>query len=152
MKLAEALSLRSDLQKRIMGIREQLRDSVRVQEGDEPVVSPADLFAELDACLVEFESLIYRINATNMRPFSDGVTLTSLIAKRDVLTMRVSSLREVLKQSMERAERYSHQEIRYVSTIDVPSLRREVASYSRSLRELDLKIQGINWSVELVEV
>lgn len=152
MKLSEALSLRSDLQKRISSLREQLRESVRVQEGDVPAVSPVDLFGELDVSLIEFESLIYRINATNMRPLPDGVTLTSLIAKRDVLTLRVSSLREVLKHSMERVERYSHQEIRQVCTIDVVSLRREVDRYSRLLRELDLRIQGLNWSVELVEV
>ena len=36
MKLAEALSIRKDLQKRIQQIRRRLGDNVKIQEGDEP--------------------------------------------------------------------------------------------------------------------
>jgi len=63
--------------------------------------------------------------------------------------LRVSALREVLNKAVEREERYGRQEIKYVCTIDVSELRREVDTYSRQLRILDLKIQSLNWAVEL---
>lgn len=51
MKLAEALSLRKDLEKRISDLKERLDNSVRVQEGDEPAENPTELLAELDRYL-----------------------------------------------------------------------------------------------------
>jgi hypothetical protein len=149
MKLAEALSIRADLQKRITQLRERLKNSSKVQEGDIPVEDPADLFKELDGNLVELENLIYRINVTNMHTVHNGVTLTNLIATKDVLTLRVASMREVLNNVTEREDRYGRLEIKYVRTIDAAELRRKVDSYSRQLRELDMKIQSLNWAVEL---
>jgi hypothetical protein len=149
MKLAEALSIRADLQKRIAQLRERLKNSSKVQEGDIPVEDPADLFKELDNNLVELENLIYRINVTNMHTVHNGVTLTNLIATKDVLTLRVSLLRDVLNNVTEREDRYGRQEIKYVRAIDATELRRKVDSYSRQLRELDMKIQSLNWAVEL---
>jgi hypothetical protein len=149
MKLAEALSIRADLQKRISQLRERLKDSSKVQEGDEPAEDPKELFKELDANLVELENLIYRINVTNMHALHNGVTLTKMIAQKDALTLRVASMREVLKHVVERGNRYGMNEIRDVRMIDVAELRREADASSRQLRELDLKIQSLNWAVEL---
>lgn len=36
MKLAEALSIRADLQKRVGQLKERIKESAKVQEGDEP--------------------------------------------------------------------------------------------------------------------
>jgi uncharacterized coiled-coil DUF342 family protein len=149
MKLAEALSIRADLQKRIAQLRERLKDSSKVQEGDEPVEDTKELFKELDSNLVELETLIYRINVTNLHAVHNGVTLTKMIAQKDVLTLRVSSMREVLKHVVERANRYGMNEIKDVRTIDVAELRRGIDTYSRQLRELDLKIQSLNWAIEV---
>jgi hypothetical protein len=149
MKLAEALSIRADLQKRIAQLRDRLKDSSKIQEGDEPVEDPKELFKELDSNLVELENLIYQINVTNIHAVHDGVTLTKMIAKKDALTLRVASMREVLKHVVEREGRYGRMEIKDVRTIDVAELRREVDAYSRQLRELNLKIQSLNWAVEL---
>lgn len=43
MKLAEALSLKKDLEKRISDLKERLDNTVRVQEGDEPAENPTEL-------------------------------------------------------------------------------------------------------------
>ena len=149
MKLAEALSIRADLQKRIAQLKERLKNSSKIQEGDVPAEDPKELFKELDTNLAELEDLIYRINVTNMHAVHNGVTLTKMIAQKDTLTLRVSALREVLNKAVEREERYGRQEIKYVCTIDVSELRREVDTCSRQLRILDLKIQSLNWAVEL---
>jgi hypothetical protein len=51
MKLAEALSIRKDLQKRIQQLGQRIQNNVKVQEGDTPSEEPMELMKELDACL-----------------------------------------------------------------------------------------------------
>ena len=92
MKLAEALSIRADLQKRVAQLKERIKESAKVQEGDEP----CDNVEELDEAVVQLEDLIYRINITNVQIVQDGDSLTRLIANRDVLSMRVKALKEVV--------------------------------------------------------
>ena len=43
MKLAEALSIRKDLQKRIEQLKSRLENTVKVQEGEQPAENPEDL-------------------------------------------------------------------------------------------------------------
>ena len=86
MKLAEALSIRKDLQKRIQQLGQRIQNNVKVQEGDAPSEEPTELMKELDACLTQLEDLIWRINATNMQTTNaQGVTLTQLMARKDAL-------------------------------------------------------------------
>lgn len=150
MKLAEALSIRADLQKKISQLKIRLKDSAKVQEGDTPVENVVDLEKELDECLTQLEELIYRINMTNVQTLHNGETLTRLIARKDILSMRVSLLRDVLKYATEKEDRYSRNEIRYVRTVDVNTLRKTIDGYSSQLRKLDLEIQSLNWTVELL--
>ena len=67
-----------------------------MQEGDEPCDNVEELYKELDEALVQLEDLIYRINITNVQIVQDGDSLTRLIANRDVLSMRVKALKEVV--------------------------------------------------------
>ena len=152
MKLAEALILRADLQKRIAQLGSRLKDSAVVQEGDEPAESAADLFKELNEDLAQLETLIYRINVTNMQTVSDGETLTHMMARKDVLTNRLNVMRNLLSHVGSTMTRYGRNEIRYVRTVDVAEIRRTTDEYSKQLRELDTRIQGLNWTVDLVEV
>jgi succinate dehydrogenase/fumarate reductase flavoprotein subunit len=151
MKLAEALSIRADLQKRIAQLKGRLESNSKVQEGDTPVEEPKKLWAEFNDNLTQLEELIYRINVTNMHTMHNGQTLTKLIAAKDVLTLRVSVMRDVLEHAESRGSRYTRNEIKYIRIIDAAELRREVDSYSRQLRELDVEIQSLNWTIELEE-
>jgi len=47
MKLAEALMLRADIQKRIDQLKQRLLRNVKVQEGDRPAENPEALLSEL---------------------------------------------------------------------------------------------------------
>lgn len=149
MKLAEALSIRADLQRKVSQLKNRLKDSTKVQEGDEPAESVEDLFAELGDCLSQLEELVFRINCTNMQTMHEGETLTHMIARKDALSLRISVMREVLGHVTE-TDRYGRNEIRYVRTVDVAALRKETDAYARQLRELDLQLQSLNWSVDLV--
>ena len=149
MKLAEALAIRKDTQKRIEQLKSRILNNVRVQEGDEPSESPSELMKELDSCLNELQSLVYLINKTNMHTVSEGKTLTQLMAEKDILGMRVNALRDVFNKASESQDRYSRSEIKMVTTIDIKPLGRQIDKLSKELRELDIKIQGLNFITDL---
>lgn len=151
MKLAEALSLRVELKNRINSLKDRIKLSAKIQEGDEPVDNVEELRKELDNVLNEFEDLIYRINLTNVKASVDGKCLTHLIAQRDVLTKRVSILNDIVSYVAGNDTRFGRNEIRYIRTIDIKTLRKDLNLYSKQLRELDMRIQSLNWTVELIE-
>lgn len=152
MKLAEALVLRADVQKRVAQLTPRLRVNAVVQEGDQPSELPEVLLAELDTLLAQLEDLILRINRTNIQAtLADGTSLTAALAHRDVLAMRLSALTVLADAAGNRVDRYGSAEIRKLATVDVATLRRQVDDLSRQRRELDTAIQAANWAVDLVE-
>jgi hypothetical protein len=150
MKLAEALNLRADLQKRIAQLRERLQSNAKVQEGDQPSENPYDLLKELDEDILQLEDLIKRINLTNCMTNVDNISIVDLIAKKDTLTLRNSILRDLLKEASTKVERYSNKEIKILSTVKVSELQKEVDKYAKELRDLDTKLQGLNWTTDLM--
>ena len=151
MKLAEALILRADIQKRIEQLKSRLADNAKVQEGEKPSEEPKALLAELDALTGELERLIVRINLTNCTAKVDGKSLTELIAKRDVLTLKASALRAFAQASAQKVDVYSRSEIKILSTVDVAALQKQVDELARQIRQLDTTLQGANWQVDLIE-
>ena len=151
MKLAEALSLRKDLQARIEQLKTRLLNNIKVQEGEQPTEDPKELLAELNGCLDQLETLIFRINATNMQTVDEGKTITQLNAERDVLKMRVDFLRTLTNSASQLQDRYSRTEIKTVATIEVKPFRKQIDKLAESLRKLDLKIQTLNFTTDLVE-
>ena len=150
MKLAEALNLRADLQKKVAQIKERLSQNVKVQEGDVPAEAPEGLFTELDATLSQLEDLIVRINRTNQETVWEGQTLTEMIAAKDILSMHLSVLRSSLEATNVRNDRYTRNEIKFVRTIDVTELQKRVDSLSKRIREMDSRLQQANWTVDLM--
>ena len=150
MKLAEALSLRADLLKTIAQLKSRLKECSKVQEGDDPSENPEEVLAQLEKKFPELEELIYRINYTNMHTEHEGLNLTQMITKKDALTLRITALREVLNYVTERESRYSRNEIKYIRFLDVAKLRKQIDSLSQELRLLDMRIQSVNWNVDLV--
>ncbi len=151
MKLATALSERADVQRRLSQLHTRLNNNAKVQEGDEPAEDPKALLKELDALLERLEWLMARINLTNSRTLADGVTVTELIARRDCLSKRLNILRGFLDTASEKVDRYSQKEIKILSTVKVSQLQKQVDAVSKELRELDERIQGLNWTTELLE-
>jgi hypothetical protein len=155
MKLAEALTLRADLQKRLLQLRERLKRNAKVQEGDTPAEDPRLLLAELDTASVELADLVTRINLTNCRTTAiwrgDRLTLTELIARRDALTLKISILRDFLGEAAAKTDRYSQKEIRILSTVAVAEQQKQLDDLSRDLREIDTELQRMNWTADLIE-
>lgn len=151
MKLAEALILRADLQKRIDQLRVRLNNNAKVQENDEPSEKPEDLLNELDSNTNQLKVLIKQINKTNCVTISNGQTLADLIAERDTLTLKSNVLRGFLNIAGQKVNLYSTTEIKIMSTVDVPALQKELDLLSKKIRETDTELQQANWLTELIE-
>jgi len=65
MKIAEALALRADTQKRLEQLKQRLVKNARIQEGDRPEEDPVELQSEFERLAQELTLLIQRINRTN---------------------------------------------------------------------------------------
>ena len=126
MKLANALSERADLQKRLQQLAVRMNNNAKVQEGQKPAEDPAALLKELDALCARMEKLVAAINLTNSRTVSDGVSLTELLSRRDALKQRMSILRSFLDTASSKIDRYSRSEIVIESTVSVAKLQKQV--------------------------
>ena len=151
MKLAEALALRSDLQKRAMQLQSRLNNNVLVQEGEKTVEEPAKLKQELDASLERLAYLIAHINQTNCDTKVDGQTLTELIAKKDALMLKISVYKSIVYAGSQTSYRARNSEIKIKSAISVPDWQTEVDQMAKELRLLDNKLQATNWNTDLLE-
>ena len=151
MKLAEALILRADAQKRLAQLRQRLANNARVQEGEAPNENPQDLLAELERALSTFNDMVKRINRTNAAVSLDaGRTLTDALADRDTLALERSAINAVIEAASQPQFRYGRSEIKVVNTVDVAALQKRADDLARRYRELDAAIQQANWNVELM--
>jgi methyl-accepting chemotaxis protein len=150
MKLAEALILRGDIQKRIEQIRDRLKRSSWIQEGETPPEDPQALFREVNEISEQLQTLISQINRTNSTvQLPSGQIMTEALAERDVITLRQSILRSVADAASQRVDRYGRAEIRRRPTVDVGQLRHEIDILGKRRRILDTTIQATNWTVDL---
>ncbi len=150
MKLATALTERAEVQRKINELETRLRNNAKVQDGERPSEEPSDLLNELNGALDRLEELMSRINLTNSRTEKNGMTMTELLSRRDVLKKRVSVMRSFLDAASSRVDRYSKTEIKVLSTVDVADLQKKVDAASKKLRETDEIIQELNWTTELL--
>ena len=150
MKLAEALQERADLNCRIQQLQQRLTNNALVQEGETPAEDPAELLAELDGCVGELERLIARINLTNCRVQVEGESLTALLARRDMLTVKLSSYRNLAQSASQLGHRGMRSEIKWLSTVNVRELQKQVDGLAKELRLLDNAIQAANWATDLI--
>lgn len=152
MKVGEALTLRSQLQTRFQQLRERVKASAMVQEGEQPPEDPTLLLEELESVATELETLIARINKTNLATsLPDGRSLTDALARRDHLGLLQSALHQVAETASAAQSRYGRAELRIVRTVDVGALRARADDLAKERRELDASIQEVNWQTELIE-
>jgi hypothetical protein len=152
MKLAEALILRADLHKRIEQLKARLLRSAKVQEGDSPSEDPQELIAELERLTSEFTSTIQRINRTNSTTsFHGGPMLSDALAVRDVLGRKHTIYLELAKAAAITHDRSTKSEIKFKSTVKVVEIQRRADALAKEHRELDSRIQELNWRTDLLE-
>lgn len=147
MTIGEALTLRSDMERRIRELRERIDYGVLVQEGEESEHDPQAMLVELLGLATEREQLIVLINQANMRVrLEDGRTLMEAIARRDALGSQHQSLMLTAAAASRRGHRYMRSELRMVSLVSASELYERAARLARERRELDALIQAANWT------
>lgn len=151
MKIAEALALRSDLQKRLEQLKQRLVKNARIQEGDVPAEDPAALQSELEKSAEELRLLIQRINRTNAATRFGTQTLADVLAERDVLKLRYNAYRELANAASTAQGRTTRSEIKFVSMVSVAATQRKADDLAREYRELDTRIQGADWLTVLLD-
>lgn len=151
MKLAEALILRADSQKRFAQLQARLIGNAKIQEGDEPAENPTELIKELEGVAAELVNLIKRINKTNSATVvANGKTVSDVLAERDVLAMRRAAYNNLALNAAVAQGRLTRSEIKYVSTVKVAEIQKRSDELAKDYRELDARIQELNWQTELI--
>jgi len=146
LKLAEGLLLRADLVKKIEHLQNRIRPVLIVSDDKLPQEDPDKLLAQLRKAIQDLESIIIRINKTNNETKIEGEgSLMEALAKRDSLKMLSEKLRNI---------RYAAQvdnsgDANLKTTIDIKKLQIEMDQTGRAFREIDSKIQEMNWLTEL---
>jgi len=156
MLLAEALVLRAGQQSKLKELGARIESNARVPEGSEPDEDPAALLETATAVADELTRLIVRINRTNARTVADeenGATVSDLIAERDQSDRMTRLLRAAAQAGTRGAGRgyLSRDSEGTRSVLDVPALQKEADRWAVRYRELDVKLQRLNWSTELIE-
>lgn len=151
MKLAEALLLRGDYQNKMDQIKERINSNVLIQEGDIPNEEPKELIREYENILKEYENLVIRINNTNnLTKFNENISLSEALVKRDVLLKKSKIYKSSVEVASMKQERFTRNEVKYIPTIDIREYQNKIDEISKEYRILDTKIQGINWTIDLI--
>lgn len=151
MKLAEALTERAELSRKIQDLRERIIRNSKYQEGDEPSENPNELLKEYENALTAFTNLVVIINKTNQQStLSNGVCLIDALAQRDSLKLQHSLYKSLAADATPKQDRYSKSEIKFVSSVNVSDIQKKADKISKVYRELDSEIQQANWLNDLV--
>lgn len=150
MKLAEALLQRADMQKRMAQLRNRLMLNAKAQEGEKSAEDPYALLKELEGLSADLEILITRINKTNTETEDGGKSLSAMLARRDCLRLKCDILRDFLGEASATVMRGTKSEVLIKSTVSVSELQKQLDALSKELRDLDVRIQSLNWTSELI--
>ena len=150
---ATAADLSGQIEQASLGRRELHQEIAQHKEaiaGLEREIARLDArLAELDGLFIQLERLMTRINLTNAQTSGNGESLTALLARRDCLTQKCGVLRNFLSNASDLVNRSARTEIKVLSTINVQQKQKQLDELSKELRELDLRIQGLNWTTDL---
>ena len=150
MRLAEALILRADCQKRFEQLKQRIVGNAKVQEGDAPAEDPEKLITEMEAVSDELLLLIQRINKTNSTTeLHSGKSVSDALAERDTVMLKRTVYSSLAAAASLTQARTSKSEVKFKSTVSVPAIQKLVDELSKSYRQLDGEIQEFNWKTDL---
>jgi len=146
MKLAELLKVRSGLQNKAEDLTKRIYANVKRVDGDTPPEDPEALLVELDATFAELEGVVLRINTINSTQPHEGDSLLTLLLRREMTGKRLHTR----KQAAETAAKHDHfrdSDALYRRHVDVGKLYQEADTLAKQYRELDNRIQELNWTI-----
>ena len=100
----------------------------------------------------ELVDLVKRINKTNSNTlFANDQTVADVLAERDVLVLKRGAYGDLASTAALRQDRFTRSEVKYISTINVAGTQKRADELAKNYRELDARIQEVNWKTELVD-
>jgi len=152
MKLAEALIERAELQKENIQLLTRINSNTMVQDGDSPAENPEELITKYEHNMARFLELVQKINKTNSTtPFGEKMNIADAIALRDNLGARHRAYTNMYAAATININRYSQNEIKFVRCIDPKALQKQIDKLAKEYREVDTKLQGLNWTTDLLQ-
>ena len=152
MKLAEALLLRSDLQKKLLSLQQRIHKNVLVQDGDTPSEDPEQLIDEAVLVNKQLFQLIQKIHQTNAQAqANNGKASLDILNQRDQLTAEHRIIQQAIDNTQKDTDRDSVREIKWIKAVSVSKLQKQADEISQSLRLINLEIQASNWQIDLKE-
>ncbi len=150
MKLAEALILRADMQRKLANINSRIAENVSVRENDEPSEMPNKLMKEADEVIEKLYSLIAHIHHTNATVrLANGKTLLMTMIERDKLRERYRMIINALKNAKKPSEVQYNYEVKYKKMVNIIALQRQAEDIAIKIRNLNVLIQATTWKVDL---
>lgn len=151
MKLAEALQRRADLRQKIDSVGSTMKANVLVQEGAEADYDVRQLCDEFNNLMREWQSLVGRIGRTNHAAIDQetGKTLADLLVEREAAKMEKETYDGIVAVYGEKSWRARGAELKIISTFKAKDAQKMVDDAAKRFRELDNKIQMLNWNTDL---
>lgn len=140
MKLAEAISLREDLQQRIEQLHCQLLDRVK-QIKDTHIQfaeKPEKLYNEFNADLAQLRSLCIQIELTCAHATYENKPLDQLFIEQRVMDWRVQMMRELHEAAI---LMQTHHVVRHGSALDTVRIGKQISTLEELKRGIDLRVQ-----------
>lgn len=75
--------------------------------------------------------------------------MTEALAERDILKQRHATYTDLTEAGTISRSVVTRSEVRFKSTIDVAAVQKQADLLARTIRELDARIQEVNWQVSL---
>lgn len=156
MLLAEALALRADRQKKLKELSARIEDNARGPEGQAADEDPRALIETAFEVAAELATLVERINRTNSGTVADPddrATISDLIARRDHAQRMTQLYRGTAKAGTRggggRSWLSRAADAPTAAAVDVPALQRQADDWALRYRDLDVRLQRLNWATEL---
>jgi len=150
MKLAEALALRKDHQKRLQQLKDRILRNCLIQEGEMPSEDPSELMREYDGICGILADLVARINRANLsNPVGRFANLADALFNRNLQRQRHEVYAAVATQASAQQFRQTRSEIKTVSIVRAVEVQEIADDAAKAAREIDVQIQQANWLIDV---
>ena len=152
MLLAEALLRKAVLKKELEALEQRMSESARIPHDEEPVDDYLILLGIYNEKEYELREMSLKILSTNSKTvFTEGETISQAIIRRDSLKRVVSMYNKLLSAATGGGRGlFSSRDIKYKRIVNMDKVRSDMNIAAMQYRDLDVKLQQLNWNTELL--
>ena len=152
MFLAEALLRKAGLKKELEALEQRMGESARVPHDEEPADDYLVLLSSYREKEGELLEVSLRILTTNSSTaFREDETISQAIIRRDSLKRLVNMYNKLLVAATGGGRgMFSSRDVKYKRVVDMDMVRTDMNNAAMEYRDLDVKLQQLNWNTELL--